>query len=207
MIFEKITVGALAANCYILSDGPKNLAVIIDPGSEAAKIKKALAKHGLKPGIVINTHGHYDHISEDDSFGVEVYCHKDDVAFLRDSGLNLSNFLVGTGMVVKSAIKPLEDRQLINCDGIALEVIHTPGHTPGGISLWLKKPREDIIFSGDTLFRESVGRTDIALASHEKIMQSIQQRLMALDDKVEVYPGHGPGTTIGWERKHNPFLV
>ncbi len=206
MIFEQITVGELAVNCYILAHGPKKQAVIIDPGSEAGKIKKVLDRCGLKPALVINTHGHYDHIAQDDSFGVEVYCYKDDVAFLQDSGLNLSNFL-GTGMTVKSEIKPLEDHQLITCDGITLEVIHTPGHTPGGISLWLKSPQDNILFSGDTLFRESVGRTDIALASEVKLLKSIKERLMVLDDQVEVYPGHGPSTTIGWERKHNPFIT
>jgi len=206
MILEQITVGPLATNCYVLSQGPQKQAVIIDPGSEAKKIKKVLDQYGLKPALVINTHGHYDHIAEDDSFGVDIYCYKDEVVFLQDSGLNLSNFL-GTGMTVKSSIKPLADRQLITCDGITLEVIHTPGHTPGGVCLWLKKPQDNILFSGDTLFRESVGRTDIALASQVKILKSIRERLMVLDDKVEVYPGHGPSTTIGWEREHNPFIA
>jgi len=206
MIFEVTSVGPLMVNCYILASCPGGSAIIIDPGQEKHKIDRKLAKHSLKPGLVINTHGHIDHIGCDDDFGVAVYAHKLDAALLKDQDLNLSTFLV-SGFSVKSDIIELADKQKVVLDDIELEVIHTPGHTPGGICLLLKKPEGNILFSGDTLFKESVGRTDFAGASHEVLMKSIKDKLLILDDEVVVFPGHGPKTTIGYEKMHNPFLL
>ncbi len=206
MIFETVGVGPLMVNCYILASSPGSLAVIIDPGQEKHKIDRKLAKHNLKPGLVINTHGHIDHIGCDDDFGVPVYAHRLDAVLLRDEDLNLSTFLV-SGFSVKSNIVELEDGQTVTLDDIVLEVIHTPGHTPGGISLLLKSPEKNILFSGDSLFRESVGRTDFEGASHDELMKSIREKLLILDDQVVVFPGHGPKTTIGHEKTHNPFLT
>ena len=206
MILETVCVGELQANCYILAAVAGREAVIIDPGSQKDKILRVLAKHKLKAAAVINTHGHIDHIGCDDELGVPVYAHEKDVALLKDSRLNLSGFL-SLPFSVKSEIKQLRDKEKINLAGIQLEVIHTPGHSPGGICLLTKNQDKDILFSGDTLFYGSVGRTDFEGADEATLLESIREKLLVLPDQTIVYPGHGPSTTIGYERKHNPFLI
>jgi len=205
MILETVRIGAFQVNCYILSAGKKKAAVIIDPGDEENKIRRLLDKHGLAAGLIVNTHGHIDHIGCDDKFAVPVYAYCDEVSLLKSHELNLSSFLESP-YIVKSTIKALQDKEKIFLDEIELEVIHTPGHTPGGICLLMKKPSGNILFSGDTLFRESVGRTDFQGADPDVLIKSIRERLLVLADDVVIYPGHGPASTIGYERKHNPFL-
>lgn len=205
MILETVRVGAFQVNCYILSAGKKKTAVIIDPGDEENKIRRLLDKHGLAAGLIVNTHGHIDHIGCDDKFAVPIYAYCDEVGLLKSQELNLSSFLESP-YIVKSAIKALQDKERIFLDEIELEVIHTPGHTPGGICLLMKKPSSSILFSGDTLFRESVGRTDFQGAHPDVLIKSIKEKLLVLQDDVVVYPGHGPASTIGYEKKHNPFL-
>jgi len=205
MILEQINVGPMAVNCYILASSRGKQAMIIDPGDEENKIKRVLAKHKLKPAFIVNTHGHYDHIGCDDSFGVNVYIHKDDQNALRDSLLNLS-VLFAAEYTVKSKILPLEDRQLIKLDDIELVVLHTPGHTPGGISLLLKKPEQKMVFTGDTLFCQGVGRTDLEGSDESALFKGIKEKLLSLDDATIVYPGHGPNSTIGAEKANNQFL-
>ncbi|MFC1593218.1 MBL fold metallo-hydrolase, partial [Candidatus Omnitrophota bacterium] len=136
MILETIVVGSYEVNCYILAEDKGAPAIIIDPGSEADKIKKALARHKLTPGLIINTHGHADHIAADDAFGIYVYIHQDDIAFLDDPTLNLSQ-LLGMPLSIAAPRKALVDKQEITLGRIRLQVLHTPGHTPGGICLWL----------------------------------------------------------------------
>lgn len=206
MILDTVCVGALQVNCYILSMGDNRQAIIIDPGEQMNKIKEALDKHKLTPAVIINTHGHIDHIGCDDEFGLPIYIHRDDVPMLSDPVLNFSNFF-NVSFRVKSRAKTLDDKSRIVLDEIELEVIHTPGHTRGGICLLLKKPVNKILFSGDTLFYESVGRTDIAKASTTSLMKSIKEKLLVLPDDTVVYPGHGPSSTIGHEKKYNPFLI
>lgn len=205
MILESLCVGHLQVNCYVLACQNNSLAVIIDPGEEEKKIRRVLDKHKLKAGLVINTHGHADHIGCDDVFGVTVYAHSREVALLKDPELNLSNFL-GRSLSVKSTIKPVEEGEIIGLDGIRLEVIHVPGHSPGGICLLLKEPAGKILFSGDSLFHMSIGRTDFPGASEELLIKSIKEKLLKLSDDTIVYPGHGPASTIGAEKKNNPFL-
>lgn len=205
MIFETIRIGPLQVNAYILAEDLGRKAIIIDPGAEKNKIMKLLDKFSLKPGFIINTHGHIDHIACDDEFGVRIYAHRDDLPLLKHAELNLSSFL-SQAFHVKSAIIPLEDKEILRLDTIELEVIHTPGHTPGGICLLMKRPCENILFSGDTLFRESIGRTDFAEASNEILLKSIREKLLVLPDETVVYPGHGSVSTIGYEKKNNPFL-
>jgi len=205
MILLSLSVGPLETNCYIIASGPGKKAVIIDPGAQERLIKKALDKNKLFPGIVINTHGHMDHIGCDDKFSVPVYIHRDDIGLLKDPRLNLSGVFSAPLSVAAKACA-LEDGQIINEDGIELEVIHTPGHTPGGISLLLKKPEGKILFSGDSLFREGIGRTDFEGADNRQLVDSIKKRLFILDDDTIVYPGHGLSSTIGHEKKNNPFI-
>ncbi len=205
MILETIPVGSLEVNCYILASGPGSQAIIIDPGAEAQKIKQALNKHKLKAAFIINTHGHFDHIGCDDKFDVPVYIHQKDAELLNDPKQNLSAFFIAA-YAVKSKIIPLEEKQVIELEKIRLEVIHTPGHTPGGICLLLDKPESGILFSGDTLFCQGVGRTDYAGASETVLLKSIREKLFILPDDTIIYPGHGPASTIGREKKENPFL-
>jgi glyoxylase-like metal-dependent hydrolase (beta-lactamase superfamily II) len=206
MILETICVGPYQVNCYILAQDNNNEAIIIDPGDEPDKIKRVLGRYKLKPGLIINTHGHIDHIGADDAFGVCVYIHKDDLSFLSDPNLNLSGFLASPLRITSSSIRTLEDREEIGLGKIKLQVLHTPGHTPGGICLLLKEPEEGIVFSGDTLFFQGVGRTDFPYASSEQLKKSVKERLFVLEEQTRVYPGHGPSTTIGQEKKSNPFL-
>ena len=201
MILETVNVGPMQVNCYILACAEGREAVIIDPGDQARKISAVLEKHKLHPGMVINTHGHYDHIGCDDKFGVPVYAHKQELALLADPGLNLSASF-SRAYKVKSEIISLEDKQVITLDCLELEVIHLPGHSPGGIALLLKKPRTDIIFTGDTLFCQGVGRTDLPGGDQAQLEKSIREKLFILPDTTRVYPGHGPETTIGDERAH-----
>lgn len=205
MILETLVVGPLQVNCYILASDKDPRAIIIDPGAEAEKIKEALSRHKLNPAFIINTHGHFDHIGCDNSFSVPVYAHKAEVSLLKEPQLNLSA-LFSSPCAVKSEITALEDKQRISLGKIELEVIHTPGHTPGGICLFLRNPKKNILFSGDTLFFQGIGRTDYEGASEQVLLKSIKERLFILPDDTIVYPGHGPSSTIGREKKENPFL-
>lgn len=202
MILKKFTVGPLSTNCYVFADKDTKEAVVIDPGGEPAAIKDFISKNHLKVKYVINTHGHGDHIAANSHFPeAQVLIHKEDAAFLVDPVLNLSSSF-GTAVSVPAAAKLLSDGDKIKVGKLTLEVIHTPGHTPGGIAL----KYDSMLFSGDTLFFESIGRADIPNASLDKLLYSIKNKLMALEDDCKVYPGHGPETTIGHERRHNPFI-
>ena len=206
MILETVRVGPYDVNCYILAEDKSNEAIIIDPGDEPDKIKSVLTRYKLKPSFIINTHGHIDHIGADDAFGVRVYIHKDDLDFLNNSNLNLSGFLDKPLQIV-SLRQHLKDGEEIGLSKIRLQVLHTPGHTPGGICLLLKEPKEKIVFSGDTLFYQGIGRTDFPFASSEQLQRSIKDKLFILNDQTIVLPGHGQPTTIGQEKKSNPFFI
>ena len=200
MILEAISVGSMDVNCYVLAQKENSQAIIIDPGSQPRKIRKVLDKYNLKPAFIINTHGHFDHIEADDEFGVPIYVHKFDAPLLKDAMLNMSE-LFSTSYVVKAEIKLLEDNQIIELDGIQLKVLHTPGHTEGGISLLLQKPAGKIAFTGDTLFCRGIGRSDLAGGSQELLFKSIKEKLFVLPDDTKIYPGHGNASTIGEEKK------
>jgi glyoxylase-like metal-dependent hydrolase (beta-lactamase superfamily II) len=206
MILETICVSPMQVNCYVLASSTDSRAIIIDPGDEKAKIERVLKKHNLKPEFIINTHGHIDHIGADDQFRIPVYIHKQDLALLQDPKLNLSSFFTSS-FILKSNVKLLEDGENIELDQIQLEVIHVPGHTPGGIALLLKKPKDKILFTGDTLFCQGIGRTDFPGADEELLIKSIKNKLLKLSDDTVIYPGHGPASTIGEEKRNNPFLM
>lgn len=205
MILQAVVVGAMQVNCYILASREQAGAIIIDPGAEIRKIEKVLKQYKLTPVLVINTHGHYDHIGGDDAFGVKVYVHSLDVRLLTKPELNLSA-VFSRGYKVNSQIHELKEGQVVALDDIELEVIHLPGHTSGGIGLLMKKPQDNILFSGDVLFCRGIGRSDFPGGDGKLLIQGIKNKLMRLSDDVIVYPGHGPSTTIGQERQENPFL-
>lgn len=206
MILEVLAVGPIEANCYILADETIKEAIIIDPGADAAGIKKVLHKHGLKAALIINTHGHFDHIGADDAFEAPICIHEADARLLKDPALNYSG-LVGNEFKVNSPkVKIVRDKEEIACAGFTLEVLHTPGHTPGGICLLLRNQTPAILFSGDTLFYHSIGRTDLPYSSESDLIAAIKKKIFALSDDTIVYPGHGPSSTVGRERKENPYV-
>jgi glyoxylase-like metal-dependent hydrolase (beta-lactamase superfamily II) len=201
MILETILVGPMGVNCYILASKEGSAAIIIDPGAQERKIRQVLDKFKLNPGIVINTHGHYDHIGEDDKFGVDVYVHKLDAPMLKNPMLNLSG-LFSLPYAVKSRIRFLEEGEIIKLDDLQLRVIHTPGHTQGGVALLLEKPVSKIVFTGDTLFCQGIGRSDLDGGNEEQLMKSLKDKLFILPSEFKIYPGHGASSTIGEEKKN-----
>lgn len=202
MILETVVIGPMQVNCYILACAKDSKAIIIDPGDQERKIRQVLDKHKLTPAFIINTHGHYDHIGENDKFGVDVYVHKADLIMLKDPMANLSG-LFSDPYSVKSKILSLEDNQIIELGDIQLKVLHVPGHTPGGVALLMLKPDNKIVFTGDTLFCEGIGRSDLIGGDGNQLSDSIRERLFTLPDDTRIYPGHGPASTIGEEKKNN----
>ncbi len=200
-----LPVGPLFANCYILTCEEIKEAVIIDPGGDADYILREVKRLRVDVKAVINTHGHVDHIAADEpvikATGAKLMIHEDDAAMLKSPARNLS-LLGGVPLPPLKADRLLQDGDTVAFGSEALEVIHTPGHTPGGICLLA----DDIVFTGDTLFAKGIGRTDFPGGSYETLLRSIRERLLTLPDDTRVYPGHGPPTTIGQERLGNPYL-
>lgn len=194
MEIKRVIVGPLQTNCYVVSSNKKN-AFIIDPGDEVDSIRRIILEEKLKIHFVINTHSHIDHISADCELGFPVYIHKLDAPALENPTENISTYIFGEFNACKPA-KMLQDGDIIKLDELVVEILHTPGHTPGGICLKI----DESVFTGDTLFRDGIGRTDFPDASYEKIITSIKNKLFCLNDKVKIYPGHGESSTIGRER-------
>ncbi|NLC68342.1 MAG: MBL fold metallo-hydrolase [Clostridiaceae bacterium] len=202
MILKRLPTGMFASNCYIIGENKKG--VVIDPGAKSVDILEAAKQVNLDVEYIILTHAHIDHIISMDEIRemtkAKVLVHEEDAKFLVDSWYNASK-LFGIEKVFNPADVLLKDNDILDIDGLKLEIIHTPGHTPGSICI----KAGNSLFTGDTLFRMSVGRTDLGLGDYGRLMNSIK-RLMALDDEAMVYPGHGTATTIGYERKNNPFV-
>lgn len=198
---KTFAVGFLETNCYLVYDTEEKVGFLIDPGTFDKKIAKVIEDEGIRIKSIINTHGHADHTSGNKKFGYPILIHEKDSDFLKDPVKNLAHF-AGLNLVSPPAERLLKDGDVIKEAGITLRVIHTPGHTPGGICLEMGNK----IFTGDTLFNEGVGRTDFPYGSTEDLLNSIKKRLMVFPDETEVLPGHGEGSTIGHERESNPFL-
>ena len=206
MILEILTVGELATNCYILGDEETRQAVVIDPGGDFETIEASLKKLKLEVNSIVLTHGHIDHIGAlsqlKKATGAETLIHSKDSAMLSDPSQNLS-FFSRDDVIATKADRLLREGDMIECGEIKLEVLQTPGHTRGSISLVTDK----MIFTGDALFCGSIGRTDFPGSSHQELITSIKDKLLCKDDDFVLYPGHGPSSTIGEERRHNPFLT
>lgn len=200
-------LGAYQTNCYIVVDENTKEALIVDPGSEAKRILNVLEEYKFKPIKIILTHGHSDHIGAIngilEKYDLPIYIHKADEAFLADPKVNLSAFN-GLGEVsITKKPEIIAEGDTITCGDIVFTVIETPGHTPGGVCFYSE---EGIVLAGDTLFAGSVGRTDFPGGSMETLVASIKNKLFKLPGNTEVYPGHGPGTTIAQEIASNPFI-
>lgn len=198
----KLTVGALDTNCYII--GSQDRALIIDPGAEGKKILERLKSQGWEPDTVINTHGHADHIGANSDLkkaGARILIHQKDGEMLIKPERNLSQFTGGNLLEGPAADEKLKEGPW-EWEQHRMEIIHTPGHTPGGICiLW-----GQWLFSGDTLFAGGVGRTDLPGGNTEQLISSIREKLFALPGEISVFPGHGPETTIAYEAGHNPVV-
>jgi hydroxyacylglutathione hydrolase len=209
MEIERLVLGTYETNCYVLRNSPiERDCLIIDTGLDAAGLVDFLNKGKFTPKAIVLTHGHVDHISgvtllRKEFSGIRVYIHKLDANMLSQGEQNLS-MLAGRPFSAKPADFLLEEGDTVREAGISLEVFHTPGHTPGGISLYAKD--DGIVFVGDALFAGSVGRTDFPGGDMAQLIASIKEKLLSLPDETIVYPGHGPATTIARERSHNPFL-
>jgi len=211
MKIDQLVLGAYQTNCYILrsSESAKDC-LIVDTGVQTGGLVEFLSEHNLNPVAVVLTHGHIDHIGGVASLrqrypDVKVYIHKLDAKMLTEPQSNLAALMGGVfgGADVIEADLSLEEGDIVEQAGIKLVVLHTPGHTAGGICLYAEN--EGIVFVGDTLFASGIGRTDLG-GDMAQLMKSIRERLLTMPDETAVYPGHGPVTTIGEEKAHNPFL-
>ncbi|MBW4828588.1 MAG: MBL fold metallo-hydrolase [Clostridiaceae bacterium] len=206
MKIERLPVGIYAANCYIIYCEDTKEGIVIDPGGEGDIILERIRKLDLNIKYIIITHGHVDHIGGlaevKDGTGATVLIHEQDEEMLKDATKNLSS-MMPTRETQTSADKFVEDGEKLNFGNHIIEIIHTPGHTLGGISIKI----EENIFTGDTLFAGSIGRTDFPGGSYKQIIESIKRKLILYPDDTIVYPGHGPSSTIGREKASNPFIV
>ena len=205
MIIKTLVVGPIMANSFVLGCEETHEAAVIDPGDEANRILLALAESDLSLKYIINTHGHLDHVAANkwlkEITGAPILIHPLDAPMLNQ----VASSAAAWGIAAENSPPPdreLEEGDKVTFGKVNLRVIHTPGHTPGGISLCTDRE----VFVGDTLFAGSIGRTDFPGGSFEMIKKSIRQKLFALDDDFTVYPGHGPTTTIAEERRSNPFV-
>lgn len=208
MKVETIVVGAFQVNCYLYWDEVAKRGVIIDPGDEEERISEAVKRAGFEPLAVLLTHAHVDHIVAVaplmKEFEIPLYAGKGEETLLAKPSENMSA-LIGHPVTAPKADSLLVDEEKVLLGPIELRVLATPGHSPGGVC-YLDE-REGVLFTGDTLFWGSVGRTDFPGCSHEKLISSIRRKILPLPDGVKCYPGHGPSTTVGGERANNPFLI
>ncbi|MBI2934377.1 MAG: MBL fold metallo-hydrolase [Chloroflexi bacterium] len=206
MIIKRLEVGPIGSNCYIVASESAREGIIIDPGAEADTILNQLKKLGLKIKMAVATHGHVDHLMAlkdvKDALKCEFAIHEGDARGVEKIPGGILAMFGLSGFKPPPVDRVLKDGDVIEFGEIKMKVIHTPGHSPGGICLQADK----VVFSGDTLFNYGIGRTDLPGGNYDLLMESIEKKLMTLPDDTAVFPGHGPETTIGDERRHNPFL-
>ncbi|UVE95539.1 MBL fold metallo-hydrolase [Dietzia sp. B32] len=210
--------GMFQTNCYIVGDDAGDC-VIVDPGQDSeAQVRRQISESGFRPRAVLLTHGHLDHIwnaqQVADHYGVPAYIHPEDRAMLADPGkglsLDLSAMLKGVTFTEPAEVVEVFDGDTLRFGSMTFDVDHVPGHSPGSVSFRITVETEEgprmVVLGGDVLFQDGVGRTDLPAGDTEVLMQSIAKKFLVLDDDAVVLPGHGPSTTIGRERRSNPFL-
>jgi hydroxyacylglutathione hydrolase len=205
MVIETLVVGPLQENCYVVACDAAREAIIIDPGAEAERIEGVVRSHGFSVTAIVNTHGHPDHVGAVADLvahtGAPFLLHHDDLFLIEGAADDpLWVFLQATAPPRPDRF--LHDHETLTLGALTITVAHTPGHTPGSVCLLA----EGVIFSGDTLFANSIGRTDLPGGNYQQLLRSIRERLLSQPDDVVVYAGHGHPTTIGHERRQNPFL-
>ncbi len=202
MILEKLTVGFFGTNCYLVGCARTREALVLDPGAEGSRIAEKIEELDLRIKAVVNTHGHIDHILANSRIKslsrAPLMLHREDLNLYSKPGFLLS-FLTRK---LPAPEEHLEEGDSITAGELQFKVIHTPGHTPGGVCLY----REGHLFTGDTLFAGGVGRTDMRGGSMKQLLQSIKDKLLPLPESTTIYPGHGPSSTLGEEIRNNPFL-
>jgi hydroxyacylglutathione hydrolase len=200
-----LPVGPLQVNCFILGCTATNQALVVDPGDDGARILAAVTKKGWTVAAIVNTHAHFDHVGGNahlvEQTGAPLCLHAQDLALLQLAARQAATYGLST-TPSPAPSRLLNDGDLVQVGDISLTVIHTPGHTQGGICLY----GAGHLFSGDTLFADSVGRTDLPGGNTEQLLTAIRQRLLVLPDETVVHPGHGPDTTIGREKRMNPYV-
>lgn len=208
MLLERLIVGRLRTNCYIVGCEQTNVAMIIDPGDEAERILKAVHSAGLKTADIVLTHFHFDHILAADALHGEtnatLHIHEGEAEQLTHPPTLFRAFSADIPQGLE-ADNLLQEGDTLSAGKLTVQVLHTPGHSPGGVSLWLSE--EKSVFCGDTLFREGLGRSDLPGGDHQTLLKSIREKLLTLPEETRVYPGHGAPTTVGYERRHNPWLA
>lgn len=202
---DTLVVGPIEENCYVLKDEETGEGIIIDAGDNGQEILAYVRDNGIDIKLLVNTHGHWDHIGAvdvlRDALGVQLAIHREDAPMLIASEEEMAVYSVFVGKKKPAEIL-LEDGDVINFGKSSLKVIHTPGHTKGGICLY----GGGCLFSGDTLFASSVGRTDLPGGDYHEILHSVNVALAQVADETKVYPGHGPASRMGRERRCNPYL-
>lgn len=206
MKIKNFVIGMIGTNCYVAGNEETRECVLIDPAVYAPEITAYIRKEELELRAILLTHGHFDHIMGIDGFQEEfpvpVYAHRAEEVLLKDSSMNASSDF--GKQYTYSGASYVEDGQTLELAGMDFRVIYTPGHTIGGCCYYLEQ--EKVLFSGDTLFRESIGRTDFPTGSSSQLLRSIRQKLLILPEDTMVYPGHMETTSIGDEKKYNPYF-
>lgn len=206
MKIEKFVIGMVSTNCYLVTNEESKESFIVDPGVYQEEIVSYIKNAGVTVQAILLTHGHFDHIMGIDGFlqefPVPVYAHEEEKVLLENASYNASS-RYGEGYTFSGATY-VKDGQILEVAGTKVQVIYTPGHTIGGCCYYLEK--EQVLFSGDTLFQESIGRSDLPTGSASKLVRSVKEKLLVLPENVKVYPGHEEMTTIEMEKKYNPFI-